>query len=315
MKAKNKSLDKVATHPLQTKAWKDFRSEWGNEIIETKYGIITVHKVPLLGKLGVFLRGPKPTKKMLDDLYKVAKENGLFTIKLEPNVEFTPKLKQFLLRNNCIGGKTFFTPTTFVIDLTKSEDELMKGFSSKTRYNVRYSKRKGVSVEIDNSKKAFEKYLALTRETVKRQKFYSHTEKYHRLMWKHLRKAGIADLLVAKHNKKILATWILFSWDDTLYYPYGASTHKHKNLQFNSAMMWAAIKYGKSKSLKKFDLWGREEGKGFTKFKEGFNPRIKRFIGTWDYVISPHDYTLYVFLDFARWGYLRLRAQFSEPTF
>ena len=35
------------THPLQTKEWADFRKEWGNEIIETKYGYITTHKIPL----------------------------------------------------------------------------------------------------------------------------------------------------------------------------------------------------------------------------------------------------------------------------
>lgn len=311
----NKNLDLVATHPLQTSAWVAFRKDWGNEIIETKYGILTIHNIPFLGKLGVFLRGPKPTSEMLNDLHKVAKKNKLFAIKMEPNTEFDPKLKRLLLKNSCVQGKTFFTPTTFEIDLTKTEDELMKGFSSKTRYNIRYAKRKAVKVEIDNSKKAFNTYIKLTRETVERQKFYSHTEKYHRLMWKNLNKAGIADLLVARYKDKILATWILFKWKDTLYYPYGASTHRNKNLQFNSAMMWGAIKYGKKQSLQKFDLWGREEGKGFTKFKQGFNPRIKKFIGTWDFVISPNEYFIFVFLDWLRWAYLRIKSQFQNPKF
>lgn len=303
------------THPLQTKAWADFRREWGNEILKTKYGYLTLHKVPLLGKIGIFLRGPKPTQKMLDDLKKIAKKNKLFAIKLEPNVEFNPKIKKLLLKNNCVGGKTFFTPTSFEIDLKKSEDELLKSFSSKTRYNIRYSKRKGVTVTEEVNKKYFDKYIKLMRETVERQGFYAHNEKYHRLMWSYLHKNNIAHMLVAKHNKKILAVWVLFKNKDTLFYPYGASTSKHKNLQFNSALMWEAIKFGKKHKLKTFDLWGRETGKGFTKFKEGFNPKVKRFIGTWDLVVQPNEYMLYVFLDLVRWGFLRLRSKFSKPKF
>jgi len=315
MRAQKKSLDQVSTHPIQTSAWAEFRSAWGNEILETKYGLITLHKVPLLGKIGIFLRGPKPTKKMLNDLKIIAKKNKLFAIKLEPNVEYSPSLKKLLLKNNCVGGKTFFTPTSFEIDLTKSKDELLKSCTSKTRYNIRYADRKGVEVGIDNSDEAFNEYIKLMRETVKRQKFYAHSEKYHRLLWKFLKKANIAELQVARHSKKILATWILFKWKDTLYYPYGASTHRHKNLQFNSAMMWESILYGKKNNLKKFDLWGREEGKGFTKFKEGFNPRVKHFIGTWDLVVKPNEYMLYIFADMLRWVILRAKAQFQTPTF
>ena len=56
----------------------------------------------------------------------------------------------------------------------------------KTRYNVRLSEKKGVKFEIDNSDKTFKKYLDLTNETTKRQRFYSHDEKYHKLMWETL---------------------------------------------------------------------------------------------------------------------------------
>ena len=28
------NLDKIATHPLQTSAWAEFRSKWGNEVVE-----------------------------------------------------------------------------------------------------------------------------------------------------------------------------------------------------------------------------------------------------------------------------------------
>ena len=216
-------LDKIATHPLQTSAWAEFRRKWGNEVLETKYGLITVHRLPFIDyRIGIFEKGPALTKSMLDDLKKFGIENKLIFIKLEPNQSTNNQLTNLLRKNGAVPGKTLFTPTTFWIDLTPSEEELMKGFSSKTRYNIRLAERNGVTIKEDDSDKAFEKYLDLTRETVSRQGFYAHTEKYHRLMWEILRKAGIAHLLTAVYKNETITTWILFSWKDFLYYPYGA---------------------------------------------------------------------------------------------
>ncbi|MEK7536190.1 MAG: peptidoglycan bridge formation glycyltransferase FemA/FemB family protein, partial [Patescibacteria group bacterium] len=191
-------------------------------------------------------------------------------------------------------------------DLTCSEDDLLKSFSKKTRYNIRLAQRHGVEVKIDNSDTAFEKYLELTEETNKRQGFYSHTPKYHRLMWKHL-KGKIANLLVAKYKGEIISTWILFNDDKFLYYPYGASTDKYKEVMANNLMMWEAIRFGRNLKLKTFDLWGREIGTGFTKFKEGYNPRVVEFLGSWDLVINKPLYYLYRFAEKIRWFLLRLK--------
>src|SRR5258708_10795824 len=131
------------------------------------------------------------------------------------------------------------------------------------------------------------------KETTERDKFFTHNKKYHRLMWDTLSKENIAHLLVAKYNNEIVVTWIVFAYDGVLYYPYGASTHKYKNVMAPNLMMWEAIKFGKEKELKIFDLWGREPGKGFTKFKEGYNPEVVEFLGTWDLVINKPMYYLY----------------------
>lgn len=351
---KSNNLNKNATHPLQTNYWKSFREEWGNEVLETKYGILTLHKIPpgpealwgrwpLPYKLGMFIKGPTPTKEMLKDLKKIAKVKNLIFIKLEPNVasgdgskqyvaslrsqvssKERAKLIQLLKQNGCVPGKTLFTPTSFWIDLTKSEEDLMKGFHPKTRYNIRYAERKGVKVVENNSDRAFEKYLDLTRETVERQGFYAHNKKYHRLMWKHLNKLPtahdsqpIAHLLTATFKKEVLTCWIVFVWKDFLYYPYGASSEKYKNVQANSLMMWEAIKFGKKLGLKTFDLWGREPGKGFTKFKEGYNPQVVEFLGTWDLVVNKPLYNIYRVSEYLRWKLLRIPAKLGlvKPRF
>jgi lipid II:glycine glycyltransferase (peptidoglycan interpeptide bridge formation enzyme) len=319
----NNNIDKIASHPVQTSFWGEFRKEWGNEVVYTKYGLVTLHKVPFSNlKVAIFEKGPTPTKAMVVYLKELAKEKKIIFIKLEPNsskiklgeVQFK-KILQLLQKNGAVRGKTLFTPTTFWLNLTLSEEEILKSFKGKTRYNVRLAQKKGVEVVEDNSDKAFDNYLKLTRQTVKRQGFYAHNELYHRLMWKHMRKAGIAHLLVAKHGKDILTTWIIFHWRDYIYYPYGAWSGIKQNLQPNSLMMWEAIKLGKKLGASTFDLWGREEGKGFTKFKEGFNPQVVEFIGSWDLVIDKPAYLLYRFIDTLRWIILRTKSRFAKSSF
>jgi lipid II:glycine glycyltransferase (peptidoglycan interpeptide bridge formation enzyme) len=306
------NLDKIATHPLQTSFWEEFRREWGNGVVETKYGILTLHKIPYTKfKIAMFEKGPAPTKSMLSDLKKIGRENNLIFIKLEPNCLKSDKLIKLMQSEGAAQGRRLFTPTTFWIDLTPSEENLLKSFSSKTRYNIKLAERKEVTVEEDNSDNAFNKYLDLTRETIRRQGFYAHSEKYHRLMWNILKKAGIAHLLTATYQGEIITTWILFTWKKFLYYPYGASTEKHKEVMANNLMMWEAIKFGKKMGLTTFDLWGREEGKGFTKFKEGYNPKVIEFLGSWDLIINMPAYLIYRLEEKIRWPALKVAASFG----
>lgn len=303
------------THPLQTKVWANFRREWGNDVEWVGKNLIVFSKVPFTNfTVGTCLKsstlaGFNPV------LYqKIGKKHKTIFIKFEPNILNNQKVIRQLKNWHFVLGRRLFTPTTFQIDLIRSEEELLKSFHHKTRYNIRLAERQGVTIKEDNSDKAFEKYLKLTFETAKRQGFYAHTENYHRLMWKHLRtpdtqnsRYPIAHLLTATYKKEVITTWILFVWKDFLYYPYGASSDKYKEVMANNLMMWEAIKFGKKLGLKTFDLWGREEGKGFTKFKEGYSPKVVEFIGTWDLVINKPLYYLYRIAESIRWFILRLK--------
>ena len=141
------SKTKSVPHPLQSSEWADFRKNWGNEVVKTKFGYLTLHKIPLTNyKIGMFIKGPVPSQKMFDGLKKICEKHNLVFIKLEPNVAFgddemkhvaskkeSESLVKLMKKNGCVSGKTLFTPTTFWIDLTKSEEELLKGISEMCR--------------------------------------------------------------------------------------------------------------------------------------------------------------------------------------
>lgn len=320
-----KEYNAVVTHPLQSYEWGEFRKKTGVKVLRRgllKDGklidgfTLTLHKIPKTKfMIGYLPKGNGPTKEVIAELKRIGKEEGAIMIQLEPNVlkSATPKTKE--LRPSF---HPLFTRFTFVLDISKPEEELLKSFHSKTRYNIRLAEKKGVKITEEHSEKAFKKYLDLTKETTTRQKFYAHTPTYHTLMWETLSNKENelkAHLLHATFEKETLATWILFSFHDTLYYPYGASSSKHRNVMASNSIMWEAIKFGKKLDLKFFDMWGAlgtnpnisDPWYGFHKFKEGYGATHTEFAGSFDLVINPALYEAYKIADKTRWVYLRLK--------
>jgi lipid II:glycine glycyltransferase (peptidoglycan interpeptide bridge formation enzyme) len=260
---------------------------------------------------------------MISALKKIGQLEKCIFIQLEPNAISSENLKLKIENLGLLPAThPLFTKYTFVLDLTKSEEDLLKNMHPKTRYNIKVALKHGVKIAQDHSDRAFENYLKLTEETTKRQRFYAHTEKYHKLMWETLRSEKIdtnrltAHLFLAEYNEEVLASWILFTYKDTLYYPYGASSVLHKETMASNLMMWEAIRFGKKLGLKKFDMWGalsnnnpdkNDPWYGFHRFKEGYGPEHVEFLGSFDLVINPALYTAYKILDKIRWLLLRIK--------
>lgn len=308
-------------HPLQSPLWANFRRKTGLETIDVDGIIMTLHSIPHTKyKIGYVPKGPDITQDMLSKLYEIGLSENCIFIQLEPNVKKVGN-KKYSFKNLYPSFHPLLTKYTFILDLTLSEDDLLKNMHPKTRYNIRLAEKKGVKVKEDNSDKAFENYIQLTRETTQRQNFYAHGEKYHRLMWETLKTKNLssdnlsAHLLTAKYKNETLAAWILFILGDTLYYPYGASSNKQRDLMASNLMMWEAIKFGKKLGLKKFDMWGslgpnpstKDPFYGFHRFKQGYGPKLIEYLGSYDFVLKNTAYNLYKVLDKVRWFYLKFR--------
>ncbi len=332
-----KEYDSVVTHPLQSYAWGEFRKKTGVKVIRRGFSknnklvdglTLTIHKVPKTKfTIGYLPKGNLPTKEVLEELKKIGKEENCIFIQLEPNILSSQKLEARSQKLKT-SFHPLFTKFTFILDISKSEEELMKSFHSKTRYNIRVAEKHNVKVEERNSQEAFSQYLKLTEETTTRQKFFAHTPSYHTKMWETLRQETgelSAHLLTAVYkseetgNKDVtLASWILFVFHDYLYYPYGASSTKFRNVMASNLIMWEAIKFGKKRGLKYFDMWGalgnppdiKDPWYGFHKFKEGYGATHTEFAGSFDLVINPTLYQLYKVADKARWAFLRIKKSF-----
>ncbi|MFH0749995.1 MAG: peptidoglycan bridge formation glycyltransferase FemA/FemB family protein [Candidatus Gottesmanbacteria bacterium] len=301
-------IKKTLTHPLQTAAWAEFRKAMGVTVVKISSGYVSFHKIPYTPwTVGYFPKGPQPTSAMIKELQKIGKEQHAVYVQLEPNS--TTKFASLRPSHHPL-----FTKYTFLLDLTKSEDELLKAMHSKTRYNIHIAEKHGVTIREDTSEKGFEEYLRLEKETTDRQGYYAHNTKYHREMWRVMKDAGIAHLFTATYEGEILAAWIIFVHDGVMYYPYGASSRSHRDVMAPNLLLWELMKWGKTHGIHTFDLWGamgpdpdvKDPWYGFHRFKTGYNPTLVEFAGSYDLVIKPILYSLYCIADSIRWSFLKL---------
>ena len=328
----------VAGHPLQAYEWGEFRKLTGIKVVrrgifereKLKSSIqVTIHPLPKIGwNIGYFPKGSMPDERQLEVLRDIGKKNRCLLVKLEPNigsvvreigveVQAWKTIDEFLRQRDCKKGRSLFTKYTFQLDLKKKEEILLKKMHPKTRYNVRLAKRKGVKVVVDNSDECFELFVKLLfQETLPRQGFYAHTPDYYRQLWSMLKPAGMAHLLRAYEGKETLAIFMCFIFNKKLYYPYGASTRKNRELMAPNLLMWEMIRFGKKQGCELFDMWGalgpkassKDNWYGFHRFKQGYGGKLVEFIGTYDLVLEPKLYPVYRITDGLRWGYLKGRA-------
>lgn len=321
------AFNAVVNHPLQSWEWGEFREKTGVKVIRlgvfeknklVKAYQVTVHNIPKTSmNVAYFPKGDVPDEMMLTSLKKIGKENNCLCIKLELNVIANESVRKYLLDQGCREGRPLFTRYTFQLDLGKSEAELLTGMKPKTRYNIGVAQRYGVEVTEDNSPQAVEEFVRLTAETTKRQGFYAHDEKYQRLMWEGLAPVGIARMLVARWQGKVLAAWVVFVFNGVIYYPYGASSSQHREVMASNLMMWEVIRLGKKLGCKTLDMWGalgpepneKDPWYGFHRFKEGYGGQLIEFVGSFDLVLRSGWYRLYRIAEELRWVGLRWKAR------
>lgn len=315
--------NRLVTHVIQSWEWGEFRKSLGLPLL--RYGIfekdrltkafqLTLHKIPYTNqKVGYLPKGPSPNSQLAQALTEIGKEYNCAFIKIEPDAEETKNQKPKLEIDERfqISPKPLFTKYNFVLDITKSEDQILKGMHPKTRYNIRLAQKKGVWVEERTDDEALSIYLKLYFETTKRQGYFGHNQDYHKKVWHSLKEAGMARFLVAFYSPPDtainlpLAAWMLLNFKDTLYYPYGGSSSEYKEVMASNLIAWEAIKLGKKLKLKKFDMWGalgpdanpQNPWYGFHKFKQGYGGELVEYLGTYDLIFNHPLYWAFTAVD------------------
>ena len=193
---------------------------------------------------------------------------------------------------------------TLMIDLDKSEEDILAEMHQKTRYNIRLAKKKGVKILVaasDFSNKDvweadFNDFWQLMKKTSSRDTFNLHSKEHYRLLL--LTNPRVIKLFFAEQQGRRIACGVFSFFANKVTYLHGASDNDYRNLMAPHLLQFEMILKAKKEGYRYYDFYGIDEKKwpGVTKFKTGFAGFIFDYNGSYDYIFCPFSYYLYIFL-------------------
>lgn len=306
-------------HFMQSPQWASVKSFWTNEIVAVEddsgrlKGSMSLHirKIPVLPFTMMYSpRGPvcdphdeETLKALLVKCRKLAEKHRSYVLKMDPDIEVGDKQFEEIVKNlgfkvsrglkNYEGIQPRFV---FRLDLKgKTEDDIMRDFHHKVRYNIRLAEKKGVEIKVGN-REDVAVFHSMIVETGIRDNFVVRGRAYYEKVFDCLAPDHLR-VFIAYYDGKPIAGAIAILYGNKCWYLYGASKNEHRNLMPNYLLQWNMIKWALCSGAEIYDFRGvpgdLDESNpmyGLYKFKVGFRGRFTEFIGMLDYVFNPFIY-------------------------
>lgn len=304
---------------MQSYEWHMVKPEWDCEYIYIESGGKIVMAISLLIRKIIFgfsliyaPRGPvgdvtdvNIVNKLMKDIDQIAKKYNSFVFRFDPEYLYDENLEKkyqklgFKVKNRKCNKKELTQPRlNMIMNISgKTEEEIFKGYSEKTRYNIRLAKRKGIVVRYSRENSDIEKFHKLYNITSLRNKIAGRPVTYFQNMLKAFDEKHMR-VYVAEYDKKELSAAITINFNGKMFYLYGASSNEKRNLMPNYLMQQEMIKWAIEEKCDLYDFGGVFELKkenGLYKFKEGFcrQEGVTEFIGEIEKTYKPFIYWMF----------------------
>ena len=305
------------TNFMQTPEWANVKTEWKKEfiVVKDKSGAIKgtmsilLRKVPIINRHIMyaprgFICNPHD-KETLKELTKraqeIAKKYKAFIFRLDPDVlqsdeEFRKIITElgYKTKKNIKNISQVLQPK-YVFRLNvkdKTEEELLVSFESKTRYNIRLAGRKGVTVRI-GTREDLETFYDIMKTTGSRDNFFIRPLSYFQKIYDEMGPEH-ARVYIAEYQGEAISATLPIYYGNKVWYLYGGSSNKYRNLMPNYLIQWEMIKWAIEKKCDWYDFRGVSGFKsendpqyGVYKFKKGFNPEFMEFIDEMNIIYNP----------------------------
>jgi len=271
---------------------------FGKNYLYSPRGPIVNNKIPVANFQNAF-------RQIINKIIEIVKQEASMFMRFEPPVEKTsqPILKSLIGNDYKSVGSQFIQPKdTLILDLSKSEEQLLSEMHPKTRYNIRLAEKKGVKIRI-GVKEDFEKFWSLNMETSQRDGFKTHPKSYYQKMLEVL-SPDFSKLFLTEYEGKVLVANLVIFFGDTVTYLHGASSNEYRNLMAPHLVQWRQIEEARKLGFKYYDFWGvipsqqsidyrPQSWSGLTRFKKGFGGFEVNYVGTDDLILDGFWYNMY----------------------
>lgn len=266
--------------------------------------------IKVIARRGVFLYCPYgPIFKNWEDIYfttlvdylkKLGEREGASFIKISPFIENNEENQKIFLKHEFKNAPIhILAETLWLLDLNKSEEELLSEMRKTNRNLIRRAIKENVKIIKSNDIKDIDIFLSLHKETVQRHKFTPYTDEFIKKQVEAFKDDNQAVIFTALHNNECLASAIIMYYGNMASYHHGAS--KPSKIPASYLLQWEAIKEAKNRNCKIYNFWGIYDGnkknhpfRGITHFKTGFGGYKKQLLHCQDLPLKTSYYFTYL---------------------
>ena len=310
----------VSGHPrgefMQSSHWQEVKNNWQWEAVVSRDGAgkivgacgVLIQKMPLFGTTFLYApRGPVcdlHDGAVLADLKagvdQLAKTCNAHLFKMDPDVAANDD--DFLRLAEKMGFTRFYGPDGFETIQARfnyrlylrgrTEEELLAGFTQKTRYNIRVAQKHGVRVR-PVGPEHLDEFMKIYQVTGARDGFNTRPKEYFVRMLSAL--GTHCRLYMGFYEDQAVCGAIATNYAGKVCYVYGASDNAHRNVMPNYLMQWEMIRWAVETGCTVYDFQGisgdleNEQGHmyGLYRFKRGFGGQVDELAGEFNYIYKP----------------------------
>ncbi|MFH1426670.1 MAG: peptidoglycan bridge formation glycyltransferase FemA/FemB family protein [Candidatus Kerfeldbacteria bacterium] len=199
------------------------------------------------------------------------------------------------------------------MDISGTEDELMKGMRKTMRNLVRRASKDGVVIKKSTSDESVQAFIDIHQETVQRHGFVPYTDDYFRAQVRAFATDGQVEVFIGEYENKPISAAIMMYYGDMASYHHGASLSEYNRIPASYLIQWEAIKEAKERGCTQYNFWGivpeskqvstflkrKHPWIGLSKFKMGFGGSQLDLLHCQDYPLS-WKYTMTKVIETAR---------------
>lgn len=318
---------------IQSWNWGDFMQKMGQKvyrlgIYETVDGVENTENLVglALGTLVKAKRGtyihfrhgpvinwsdPEIVEFTYNELKRLAKQEKAWFVRVSPLI--TPEQFKASAFSNLKSSPSQMhdvdSEETWILDLDKTEEELLANMRKNTRYMIKKAEKMGVKILMTNDPKYLNTFWDIMQDTVKRQQWTFYSFDYIKEELATFANDNQAALFLAQYEGKFIAG-SMFNWyNGQSVYRHSGTLTEFRKIPASYLIQWEAIKIAKQKGLSRYNFWGlplTEKGElkmndpwtGVGLFKVGFGGRPEIWIHARDIPVSIKHKLTYLYEKF-----------------
>ena len=194
-----------------------------------------------------------------------------------------------------------------VLDLEKSEDELLKNMRQRLRRALRKAEKNGITIEKSTDPARMKEFYDIQLQTAGRHHFIAFSEGFLTKQFAAFAEDNSAVLYTARYNGEVLAQNFMIFYGNEASYHYGVSTELGTKLSGAPLLHMQAMRDARERGIKRYNFWGivdeddtKHRFYGVSVFKRGFGVDELKYVPAQDLILNPVKYSVDWVIETAR---------------